>query len=245
MIITLNDFLIIKKHDYCIYQLKIDHAKFVHLQKNGWSHFVYVCWIMLVHQNDQWRRWPTFLKVKTHKYIQNVHGSMKLEWAMKYIEIKWKCWCDDVVQKDDIVLCTNYYGTIPYLFCTKKFNTESTVGYEYTQKYALARTEKKSIGLLWSCKKFHRKVKIQSNFRKGSENKDSQLALIKKKHSNWEGGVAQNAPLCFVMRDWLMMWLVTDSTLQYSHQEHNQYNRPCTSWKIRDSLIWWTQTHEY
>ena len=26
---------------------------------------------------------------------------------------------------------------------------------------------------------------------------------------------------------------------------HNQYDRPCTSWKIRDSLIWWTHVHEH
>ena len=80
-----------------------------------------------------------------------------------------------------------YYGTILYYFCTKIFNTGSTVGYEYTQKYTLARTEKRNVVM---CKKFHRKLENKSNFQKGSGNKDSQLELVKNEHANWEGGTA-------------------------------------------------------
>ena len=41
-----------------------------------------------------------------------------------------------------LVLCTTYYDMLMYLLCTKIFNTVNTVGYEYTQKYALAWVEK-------------------------------------------------------------------------------------------------------
>jgi hypothetical protein len=47
-----------------------------------------------------------------------------------------------IYSKIDVQIITVWYHTHLYLFCTSTIDTEKQVGYEYTQKYALARAEK-------------------------------------------------------------------------------------------------------
>ncbi len=98
-----------------------------------------------------------------------------------------------IYSKIDVQIITVWYHTHLYLFCTSTIDTEKQVGYEYTQKYALARAEKqktKKKKMVVTCKKFRRKLENWWNIRKWSEKKDSQLDETQNEHANCEGGAA-------------------------------------------------------